>query len=323
MRTRTIAAEETIDHLLIQCDPETPVMAYASLFLPNATHALTEVARLNTTALAINSSDLLDAFVHRRAVTNVASACFIAEQLEFVGNIILEGTPDDPDFKLARAISLTLNPRAQVSELSASALERLFDDTRTSFDFAEALDGARWRKLIDTAEPACGQNNITAFAYRARRPFHPLRFWDLLQESPREIFRAKGFFWLATRMDLVGGLNLAGAEMRISSAGEWWAARDDHTRQHQMPARTLQEWQEPFGDRRQAIALMGINFDSNTFREQVDACLLTDAEMAAGQDSWQTLTDPFPSWSAHSHSHGHEHECNHDHESGDDECCHH
>ena len=95
------------------------------------------------------------------------------------------------------------------------------------------------------------------------------------------MFRAKGFFWLATRMDLVGGLNLAGSELHCAAAGQWWAARDEHTRRHEMPERTRKEWQEPFGDRRQAIALHGIQFRSGRLQAQLDACLLTDSEMAA------------------------------------------
>jgi G3E family GTPase len=323
-RITAIFEEGATDRLMIECDHETPAMAYASLFLPhgNPSHSLTEVARLATAALAITPSNLLDALVHRRAVANVPSPCLLAEQLEFVDNVILEGLPDDPEFKHAQAIALTLNPRAQVSEFSQESLERLLDDTESSFAFNTALDGAGWRKLIDAEEPGRSrQDNVTAFAYSARRPFHPKRFWDLLQEDLPAIFRAKGFFWLATRMEMVGGLNLAGSELHCASAGIWWAAREDHVRELEIPERTQKEWKEPFGDRRQAIAFMGIDFDGEAFRARLDTCLLTDSEMAAGEASWRSLTDPFPSWSAHTHEHGHE--CDHDHEEGDHECCHH
>src|SRR5256886_9013564 len=46
-----------------------------------------------------------------------------------------------------------------------------------------------------------GNRKVTAFSYHARRPFHPDRFATLLQKGLRRVFRAKGFFWLATRME--------------------------------------------------------------------------------------------------------------------------
>ena len=313
-----IADQGKVDHLVVECDSATPAMAYASLFL---SPPLTDIARLATTVLAIRASDLLNLLVRRVASPELGSPCFIAEQLELVDHVVLGGAKDDPDLKLARNISIALNPRAQVSDLSSETAGRLLDNTESmSFDFGAALDGSGWRQLIDGEKrPHNGGNAIASFAYRARRPFHPQRFWTLLQGGLPSVFRAKGFFWLATRMELVGGLNLAGSELHCAAAGQWWAARDDHARQHEMPERTRKEWHEPFGDRRQAIAFMGLDFDADAFKEQLDDCLLTDSEMSAGPGSWATLSDPFPSWTAHSHTH----ECDHDHEAGDHECCHH
>ena len=317
---REIAEEGAIDHLVIECNPEIPAMAYASIFLPNMPHPLTKVAWLTTTALVISPSDLLDALVDRRAVAHLASPCLLAEQLEFVDHVILDGPQSDPNFKRARAIALTLNPRAEVRHLSQETLERVLEDNGSSFDFNAGLEGAGWRQLIDAEGLGHSkQDNLTAFAYRARTPFHAARFWALLEKELPGIFRAKGFFWLATRMDLVGGLNLAGSELHFAPAGTWWAARDDHARELEMPERTRKQWKEPFGDRRQAIAFMGIDVDPQTLKTQLDACLLTDSEMTAGKEGWRNLTDPFPSWSAHAH----EHECDHDHEAGEHECCHH
>jgi G3E family GTPase len=307
---RAIAKKGAVDHLIIECGSETPAMAYASLFLPTGAGAspLTEVARLNATMMAITPAALL------------GPTCFIAEQVEFVDDIVLEGAASGPDLALARALAATLNPRARLWELEQAKLEEWLDPTDNPFDFAAALDGGGWRQLITGQQPpATSEANIAAFAYRSWKPFHPERFWRLLQNELRGIFRAKGFFWLATRMDLVGGLNLAGRELQCASAGEWWAARNEHAREHEMPERTRNEWREPFGDRRQAIALMGLEIDPTVLKAQLDTCLLTDAEMAAGENSWRNLTDPFPAWS----SHAYHHECDHEHASDEHDCCHH
>ena len=167
------------------------------------------------------------------------------------------------------------------------------------------------------AEPGIqrGDQDVTAFVYRARRPFHPAKFWNLIQEPLPGVFRAKGFFWLATRMDIVGGLNIAGSECHYSPAGKWWAAnvRENHSGHAEVPDRLKKEWAEPYGDRRQAIALMGIALDFADLSERLDACLLNDSEMNSGEQGWATLTDPFPAWSAKTH----------DHECEDHDCCHH
>jgi len=319
---RAIADKGLIDHLMIECGVETPAMAFASLFVPGGEtgHALAGVAALTNSVLAIAPSTLLNELIHRRGAAENVSLGFITEQLEFVDVIVLESTQNHSDSGLARAVATTLNPRALVLDLSESTLKELLANT-ASFDFAAALDSAGWRRLIDESltEPMTRLEKVSAFAYRARTPFHPERFWNLLRDGLSGVFRAKGFFWLATRMDLVGGLNLAGAESHCAAAGQWWAARDEYTRQHEMPERTQKEWKEPFGDRRQAIAFMTLDLDPDILKAKLDACLLTDAEVTAGADSWQALTDPFPSWSHHSH----DHECDHDHESDEHDCCHH
>jgi G3E family GTPase len=300
-------------------------MAYASLFVgaEHAPQTLNDVSQLTTTVFAIQPAALLGAILSRG--TNSLPACFIAEQIEFVSDIFLEALSDDQDSNLARSIALALNPRAQVLPLSPAAVEKWGDPgNNISFDFDAALNGAGWRQLLDVEPPSViPDKRITGFGYSARRPFHPERFWNLLQQNWRGVFRAKGFFWLATRMDEVGGLNLAGSELHCASAGAWWAARDQSSRESEMPGRTQAEWQEPFGDRRQSFAIMALDVERATLQSPLDACLLTDAEMSEGPNSWKNFSDPFPSWSAQSHAHHHDHECDHDHGSDEHDCCHH
>jgi G3E family GTPase len=316
---RAIADKRSIDHLIIECEPDRPPMAYASLFA-TADHL---PQTLIATVFVIQPADLLDAILGRGR--NSLPACFVAEQMEFVSHILLDAASNDPDFALARSIALALNPRAQVMPLSSASVI-MHDPSATPFDFEAALAGAGWRQLLEGAAPAlAADERVSALAYRARRPFHPGRFWDLLQRNLRGVLRVKGFFWLATRMDEVGGLNLAGSELHCASAGAWWAARDQSSREAEMPERTQHEWEEPFGDRRQTFAIMALEVDRPTLQSQFDACLLTDEEMAEGPERWKNFADPFPSWSshAHHHHHDHDHECDHHHDSEEHDCCHH
>lgn len=309
---RAIADKRAIEHLIIECEPDRPPMAYASLFA-TADHL---PQTLIATVFVIQPADFLDAILGRG--TNSLPACFLAEQMEFVSHIFLDAASGDRDFDLARSIAHALNPRAEVSLLSSAGVKLSQHLSPTSFDFEAALAGAGWRQLLDGVAPASiTDDRITALAYEARRPFHPGRFWELLQKNLGGVFRAKGFFWLATRMEEVGGLNLAGAELHCASAGAWWATRDQSVREAEMPERTRSEWEEPFGDRRQTFAIMALDVNRNTLQSQLDACLLSDEEMAEGPESWKNIADPFPSWSSHAHHH------HHDHDSEEHDCCHH
>ena len=55
-------------------------------------------------------------------------------------------------------------------------------------------------------------------------------------------------------------------------------------------------WDAEWGDRRQELAIIGVALDEAAVREELDACLLTDAEMRTGPVYWQDLPDPFPRW---------------------------
>jgi G3E family GTPase len=319
-----VAEQKEIEHLIICCEPERPPMAYASLFVAGNPEGKA-VGRLTTAAFAIDASAFLDLLLGRTPQAD--SACFVAEQIEFVDHIFLgPSTAEDTD--LARSIAHTLNPDAEVSALTETNVRSWQNPRSRAFDFEAALNNAGWRQLIDQEQSAAKESDeITTIAYRARRPFHPERFWHFLQHHLEGVFRAKGFFWLASRMNEVGGLNLAGSELRCASAGSWWAARDHHIRESEMPDRTRRQWQEPFGDRRQEFAVMALEVTPGMIQSGFDSCLLTDAEMSAGPAGWQRFADPFPSWTHHTHEHSHDHgeECDHHHHHDSDEhdCCHH
>ena len=70
----------------------------------------------------------------------------------------------------------------------------------------------------------------------------------------------------------------------------------------------------PFGDRRQELVLIGVDLDAAALAARLDACLLDDAEMAAGTQAWADYADPFPAWvdeldEDHEHDHDHGDDC--------------
>ncbi|PYJ90076.1 MAG: hypothetical protein DME70_01205, partial [Verrucomicrobia bacterium] len=179
-RITAIAEKGATDRLIIQCEAERAVMAYASLFVENQNMpTLADIARLAGVAFAMEPGTILD-----------LPSCFIAEQLEFVSDIFVQATSEDETFGLARSIALTLNPRASVTSLSETTIDAWARSSAGCFDFHDAMNNAGWRQLLGGSSPVL--KRVTAFPYRARRPFHPERFWKLLQHDLAGVFRAKG-----------------------------------------------------------------------------------------------------------------------------------
>jgi hypothetical protein len=148
---RKIAEQGAVDDLIIQCEPDRPPMAYASLFAANnpATSSLATVAQLVSTTFVIRAATFLDTILSRTANIGI-SPCFIAEQMEFVDQIVFDD--DSADFDVARAIALALNPGAQVLRLAEAAAGRRTKQPARPFDFDTSLQRAGWRQLIDRNE---------------------------------------------------------------------------------------------------------------------------------------------------------------------------
>jgi G3E family GTPase len=113
------------------------------------------------------------------------------------------------------------------------------------------------------------------------------------------VIRAKGFFWLATRPNHVGELAQAGAMVRTSKRGLWWAA----VPKTRWPDSA--DWRESmkpyfdrtFGDRRQEIVFIGLSdqMDEAAIRAELDGALTGMVDRFT-PDAWKHLPDPFPNW---------------------------
>ncbi|MBW4954010.1 GTP-binding protein, partial [Klebsiella pneumoniae] len=53
----------------------------------------------------------------------------------------------------------------------------------------------------------------------------------------------------------------------------------------------LKKWEEPAGDCRQEIVFIGQSIDYVQLRRELDACLLTVAEIDAGPESWRRFPE--------------------------------
>jgi G3E family GTPase len=152
-------------------------------------------------------------------------------------------------------------------------------------------------------EPAQTRELVTstiAKVFTARRPFHPQRFHDLCFGDWPGIWRVKGFFWLATRMRLVGGFSLTGTSCSSGPGGHWWAIipKEQWPKDEELRLRIETTWREPYGDRRQELVLLGDADAMEATEQRLQECLLTDREIELGATEWSSFTDPFPDWDA-------------------------
>lgn len=193
-----------------------------------------------------------------------------------------------------------LNPKARLLRTVQSKVS--FDDVVGTglFDLESAQALTAWNsELLEPHTPETEEYGVQSFVYRARRPFHPLRLAEVLEEDWPGILRAKGFFWLASRHDQVGFWSQAGDSLVLQGAGEWWASTPDEEwpdEGSEDEASLRKVWQEPWGDRRQEIVFIGIGLDQLGLEQALDRALLNGEEMEPGPSSWETFPDPLPSW---------------------------
>ena len=182
-----------------------------------------------------------------------------------------------------------------------------------SFDFDRAQEYPTWVKEV---ERETGQSidadtshshgdglvhshshefGLTAFVYRARKPFVPERLIRFMATPMPGLIRSKGYFWLCTRMDQAGNFQLAGKLVDYGVAGRWYSTIPEEDWTPDMREFIEEEWVEPFGDRRQEIVFIGSDneIDQAGIVGQLDDCLITDAEL---MQDYSKFPDRFPAW---------------------------
>lgn len=158
-----------------------------------------------------------------------------------------------------------------------------------------------WMRLLSGRSMAPNEAvGAQTFVYRARRPFHPFRFWTLMQEDWPGVLRSKGYFWLASQPTTCYMWSQAGGTCLYERLGRWWVAIPDrHWPKEEVALQELREvWDLVFGDRRIELAFIGEGIDRAGLTGRLDNCLLTRDELVLDEELWRALRDPFnkPSW---------------------------
>lgn len=273
--------------------------------------SLAQVARLDTMVTVVDAYNFLrdygsGDFLRERGESlgeedDRTVVDLLIDQIEFCDVIVVNKADLVGPGDLARLVSMlaTLNPRAkfEIAQFGQVDLASVLDTGLFDFDQAAAAPG--WlQEMRGEHVPETEEYGISSFVYRARRPFHPQRFWDLIHSEWDGVVRSKGWFWLASRPDFAGSWSQAGGACRHGAAGLWWSAVDaaEWPDDPDYRASIADKLDGPWGDRRQELVLIGMGMNEAALRARLDACLLDEVEMASGPSGWARLPDPFPAW---------------------------
>ncbi len=301
------------DYLLIESSGISEPLPVAETFTFEAEdgQSLTNITRLDTMVTVVDAKNLLSelqslATLAEKGIGNDADnertiADLLIDQIEFANVLILNKTDlvTPEEAKQVAVLLQKLNPHAQIIQSVRGNIElnAILNTGKFNFD-----DASRFEEWLTTEPhtPETEEYGIRSFVYQQRRPFHPQRLWQAITQDQllQGIIRSKGIFWLASRHDEAGMWSQAGQVIGLEPGGTWWADAPDDEYPSDPDARAdiLRQMQGQYGDRRQELVFIGIELNIPAVQNQLDACLLTDAEMVQGSKKWARYRDPFPAW---------------------------
>ncbi len=317
-----LARENRFDYLLIESTgiSEPLPVAQTFTFEDEEGRSLAALSRLDTMVTVVDASTFLDHFESELDLADFSMAAgegddrsiadLLTDQVEFADVILLNKCDLAPEARIGKteATIRALNPKARIVRTTNANLPLAEVMSTRRFDVEAAASSPAWlAELGNVHTPETEEYGIGSFVYRARRPFHPQRLYDMISGGFLRTVRSKGFCWLASKHEFAGLWQQAGGSFRLEPMGRWWAAvpksrwpggidgsGDDGATETR--AWIEKNWQEPWGDRRQEIVMIGVNLNRDQQTLLLNACLLTDEEMARGPQAWKQLQDPFPDW---------------------------
>ncbi|MEV5823612.1 GTP-binding protein [Micromonospora haikouensis] len=301
------------DYLLIESSGISEPMPVAATFAfgVEGGQVLDDLARLDTTVTVVDAAGLLAMIEAGESLEARGLAAYegddrgiadlLVDQIEFADVLVVNKTDlaGAADLKVVEALLTRLNPAArQVRAVHGRVPPTEVLDTGR-FDLERAETAPGWVAELNGGHvPETEEYGISSIVFRDHRPFHPQRLWRLLAEGVDGygVVRSKGFLWLASRPDVQALWSQAGPTGRcdplgvpVVASGQWPEDPDER-------AELESRWHQVFGDRQQELVLIGVHLDGDGLRAALAACLLTDTEIAAGEDAWRALPDPFPRW---------------------------
>ena len=307
-----LAREDRFDYLLVESTgiSEPLPVAETFTFTDEQGESLSSLARLDTLVTVVDARNFLDDYCSRDELRDRGVGLddndardlvqLLVDQVEFANVLVINKTDlvAADDVAYLEAILRKLNPAAKIVRASRSQVPLEAILGTQSFDMEHAASHPGWlAEAPGTHVPETEEYGLSSRVFQSRRPLHPQRFWDLVTGPAfKGVIRSKGFVWLATRPDWAGVWSSAGVVSSLQPGGSWLATAPREEWPEDLDAADIEAiWQEPWGDRRQELVVIGAKLGPDLL-ERLDACCLSDAELDLGPAAWLGFADPFPAW---------------------------
>lgn len=288
-----LAKEGRFDYLLIESTGIAEPLPVAETFTFRDENgvSLSDIARLDTLVTVVDAVNFLPNYLEALSLKDINAQIneedernisdLLVEQIEFCNVILISKIEliSSAELKNLTQVLRTLNRDADIIPMVMGNVPLAKILNTHKFDFEKAAQSAGWlQELRGTHKPETEEYGISSFVYSANRPFHTERFYNYLHRDDWNngvLLRSKGFFWLASRPEFAGSWSQAGGTMQYGFAGRW---------------------QKSFDECKQELVFIGQNINQEQAIAELNACLLTDDEFAAGEKIWRTYRDDFPAW---------------------------
>ncbi|MGY1499975.1 CobW family GTP-binding protein [Streptomyces sp. QTS52] len=259
-----------------------------------------------------NGDDLAERGLAAAATDRRTVADTFARQLEYATVLALVDSPDadDEDRELlaqlhptARQVPVTGGHPGDLAGVADSADASGGQAAPLSALAAAALAGFDVEAAAAAQHPACAllpaeadAHGVSTLVWHRRRPFHPERLYEALEDLTCAAARSRGRFWLADHPDTLLHWDAAGGALCVESAGPWLASLPDAAWDMVEPVRRAAaalDWHPEHGDCCQHLVFTSPGLDRDGLARLLESCLLTDAEYAGGRTAWKRLPPAF------------------------------
>jgi G3E family GTPase len=311
-----LAHEKKFDYLLIESTGISEPLPVAQTFTYQDESQgidLSKISQLDTLVTVVDCFNFVKDFstietLKDRSLTDMQDdhrtiVNLLTDQIEFANVIILNKTDlvTEGQVGMIKALIKKLNSEAQIITSSFGKVPLNLILNTGLFDFDKTSQSAGWIEELNKGyhTPETEEYGITSFVYRSRRPFHPERFWNYINENwHANIIRSKGLFWLASRKNEALNWSQAGGSLKADKAGVWWCSMP-YSERIQYPAFVENQeliekkWDKRYGDRENELVIIGQDLDKAVIIQELESCLCNANEIEL-MEKGGSFKDPFP-----------------------------